>query len=75
MGDSSQGSKKNLADLSREELLDKCKNLLQLAQKAKAAKDGKITIGMLEWGTMCSYPVNIYTYRSFKGVSATQEGC
>jgi len=35
------GAKKNMSDLSKEELLDKCKSLLQIAQKAKAAKDGK----------------------------------
>lgn len=30
-----------LSDLDRDELLTKCKGLLQIAQKAKAAKDGK----------------------------------
>ena len=41
MGDQAKSSKKNLADMSREELMEKCKNLLLLAQKAKAAKDGE----------------------------------
>ena len=43
MGDQAKSSKKNLAEMSREELIEKCKALLSLAQKAKAAKDGKYT--------------------------------
>ena len=36
------GAKKaSLDDLSREELVNKCKNLLKLAQHAKSAKDGR----------------------------------
>ena len=35
------GGKKPLQELSKEELIQKCKNLLALAQKAKSAKDGK----------------------------------
>ncbi|CAH0557109.1 unnamed protein product [Brassicogethes aeneus] len=34
-----QGKKHNLEDLSREDLLKKCKSLLVIAQKAKTAKD------------------------------------
>ena len=34
--------KKTLSELSREELIEKCKHFLQLAQKAKTAKDGEI---------------------------------
>lgn len=46
MGDQQQapagaGTKKPLSDLSKEELIDKCKHFLTLAQKAKAAKDGE----------------------------------
>ena len=33
-----------LAELSKEDLIQKCKKLLQIAQKAKATKDGKETI-------------------------------
>ena len=33
--------KKGLQELSKEELIQKCKGLLNLAQKAKQAKDGK----------------------------------
>ena len=32
--------KKGLADMNKEELVAKCKGLLQIAQRAKAAKDG-----------------------------------
>ena len=38
----SSASKRGLQDLSKEELVQKCKGLLNLAQKAKQAKDGKI---------------------------------
>ena len=47
MGDTQQqaptgaGTKKPLSDLTKEELIDKCKHFLTLAQKAKAAKDGR----------------------------------
>ena len=34
------GSKKTLQEMSKEELIQKCKALLALAHKAKAAKDG-----------------------------------
>lgn len=37
----SQERKSQLDDLPREELIVKCKNLLAIAKKAKAAKDGK----------------------------------
>ena len=33
--------KKGLQELSKEELIQKCKGLLNIAQKAKQAKDGK----------------------------------
>ena len=36
--------KKTLSELSREELIEKCKHFLQLAQKAKTAKDGEIIL-------------------------------
>jgi hypothetical protein len=48
MGDQQQqasagaGTKKPLSDLTKEELIEKCKHFLTLAQKAKAAKDGKL---------------------------------
>jgi hypothetical protein len=35
-------AKRVLESLSKEELLQKCRNLLTLAQKAKQAKDGKL---------------------------------
>lgn len=35
-----------LAELSKEDLIQRCKKLLQIAQKAKAAKDGKISWNM-----------------------------
>ena len=38
--DSGAAKKASLDDLSREELVTKCKNLLKLAQQAKSAKDG-----------------------------------
>ena len=47
MADSAEGggqpppAKKGLNDLNKEELVAKCKGLLQIAQKAKAAKDGE----------------------------------
>ena len=37
------GAKRGLQDMSKEELIQKCKGLLTIAQKAKAAKDGKKT--------------------------------
>lgn len=36
--------KKTLSELSREELIEKCKHFLQLAQKAKTAKDGELIL-------------------------------
>ena len=36
-----------LAELSKEELIQRCKKLLQIAQKAKAAKDGKKSTGII----------------------------
>ena len=39
--DSGATKKAPLDDLSKEELLSKCKNLLKLAQHAKSAKDGR----------------------------------
>ena len=42
MGDQGGASKKTLSDLTREELIEKCKNYLQIAQKAKTAKDGEL---------------------------------
>jgi hypothetical protein len=38
----SSGAKKSLQEMSREELVQKCKTLLAIAHKAKAAKDGKL---------------------------------
>lgn len=37
----SQEKKSQLESLSKEELIVKCKNLLVIAKKAKAAKDGR----------------------------------
>lgn len=37
-----------LSELSKQDLIQRCKKLLQIAQKAKAAKDGK------------NYPDNVY---------------
>ncbi len=34
-------ARRPMSELSKEELLSKCKGLLQIAQKAKAAKDGE----------------------------------
>ena len=42
-GSNNSGAKKPLQELSKEELIQKCKNLLALAQKAKSAKDGKFS--------------------------------
>ena len=39
---SNPAQKRGLQDMSKDELIQKCKGLLQIAQKAKAAKDGKI---------------------------------
>ena len=36
-----------LAELSKDELIQRCKKLLQIAQKAKAAKDGKKSTGII----------------------------
>lgn len=42
------GVKKNpFDDLSKEELITKCKGLLAIAQKAKQAKSGKVFIALL----------------------------
>ena len=41
-------ARRPLAELDRDELLVKCKGLLQIAQKAKAAKDGE-TRGSSFW--------------------------
>ena len=38
---SGSGPKRGLQEMSKEELIQKCKALLNLAQKAKSAKDGK----------------------------------
>jgi len=40
----SGGKKTGLDSLSQEELIGKCKNFLQLAQKAKKAKDGRLLV-------------------------------
>ena len=40
-GGSGSGTKKSLQEMSREELVQKCKTLLAIAHKAKVAKDGK----------------------------------
>ena len=40
-GGSGPGTKKSLQEMSREELVQKCKTLLAIAHKAKVAKDGK----------------------------------
>ena len=40
-GPSPGAGKKSLQEMSKEELVQKCKALLNLAQKAKSAKDGK----------------------------------
>ena len=44
------GPKKALSELSQEELLAKCKGLLQIAQKAKHAKDGMVYSSCLTIG-------------------------
>jgi len=36
--------KASLDSLSKEELINRCKSLLQLAQKAKNAKDGRFKV-------------------------------
>jgi hypothetical protein len=44
VGNGGNGSvKKAIADMSQEELIEKCKGLIQIAQKAKAAKDGELS--------------------------------
>ena len=61
MGDQAKSSKKNLAEMSREELIEKCKALLSLAQKAKAAKDGKYSQAPMKdfsQGIKCRTPTN-----------------
>ena len=40
-GGSGPGTKKSLQEMSREELVQKCKTLSAIAHKAKVAKDGK----------------------------------
>ena len=40
MDSAGAGSKKTLQEMSKEELVQKCKALLALAHKAKASKDG-----------------------------------
>ena len=45
----SSASKRGLQDLSKDELIQKCKGLLNLAQKAKQAKDGKISKVLIEF--------------------------
>ena len=40
--EASSAKKSTLDSLSKEELIGRCKNLLQLAQKAKNAKDGRL---------------------------------
>ena len=47
-GGSGPGTKKSLQEMSREELLQKCKTLLAIAHKAKVAKDGKFA-----WWSAC----------------------
>ena len=51
-------SKKNLSDLTKDELVNKCKSLLLLAQKAKSAKDGK-TDDISPWIYVFRIPVFI----------------
>ncbi len=46
-GGQGSGARKSMAEMSKEELIQKCKGLLNIAQKAKAAKDGKSTSGFL----------------------------
>ena len=41
-------NKKSLQDMSKEELIQKCKGLLTLAQRAKVAKDGKCLIWSMQ---------------------------
>lgn len=41
MESSTESKRSSLENLSKEELLQKCKALLSIAQRAKAAKDGK----------------------------------
>ena len=38
------GTKKTLQEMSKEELIQRCRNLLALAQKAKLARDGEQTL-------------------------------
>ena len=40
--------RRGLQDMSKDELVQKCKGLLAIAQKAKSAKDGKWTFLILE---------------------------
>ena len=46
--------KKGLQELSKEELIQKCKGLLNIAQKAKQAKDGK------KWGFWKSFAFEFF---------------
>ena len=46
-GGSGSGTKKSLQEMSREELVQKCKTLLAIAHKAKVAKDGKFAYWMI----------------------------
>ena len=41
---STAGTKKTLQEMSKEELIQRCRNLLALAQKAKLARDGEQTL-------------------------------
>ncbi len=49
-GGQGSGARKSMAEMSKEELIQKCKGLLNIAQKAKAAKDGKTTSFETEFG-------------------------
>ena len=50
--DSGASKKASLDDLSKEELVSKCKNLLKLAQHAKSAKDGRCPCLFMCWWAM-----------------------
>lgn len=51
----SQEKKPQLEDLSKEELISKCKHLLVIAKKAKASKDGRC---WLYFNPIYSYQLN-----------------
>ena len=60
MDSAGAGSKKTLQEMSKEELVQKCKALLALAHKAKAAKDGMwffYLFSLTIFGLLSNYPL------------------